>query len=97
MQDMRRGVVAGDAGAARTVDRRGNLIAHGDGAGRDLRFVAHKTLLRRLRVKHVGFGASAAKRAGIADLAAHLGVERGRVKHGLRLPHLRKVYQRAHR
>ena len=83
MQDMRRGVVAGDAGAARTVDRRGNLIAHGDGAGRDLRFVAHKTLLGRLRVKHVGFGASAAKRAGIADLAAHLSVEGSRVKHDL--------------
>ena len=32
-------------------------------------------------VKHVGFGASAAKRAGITDLAAHLSVEGSRVKH----------------
>ena len=81
VQDMRRGVVAGDAGAARTVDRRGDLVAHSDGVGRDLHLVAHKSLLRSLRVEHVRLGVGAAKRTGIADLAAHLGVEGGRVEH----------------
>ena len=93
---MRGRVVARDARAALGVHRRRHRIAHGKRAFRHRHLVRHKALLGRLGVAHFGDGPSGAQRAGVAHLAAHLGIERRRVQNDLaRLACGKRLHARA--
>ena len=83
VQHVRAGVVAADRGAAGDVDRGGHRDAGLQGASRDPRRVASQAGEGERGVEHLGLAAFGPDRAGVADLTAALGVERGAVEEQL--------------
>ena len=80
VQDVRAGVVAPDRLAPRRVDRRGRLLPRAQLALDDAHAVADEPGQRVGRVEHLGPPGVGGDRAGVADLAAALGVERRAVE-----------------
>ena len=83
VQQVRAGVVAADGAATLDVDRRRGLLAGRDVALDDAREVAAQTGQGERGVEHLGPAGVGDDRAGVADLATRLGVERRAVEEDL--------------
>jgi hypothetical protein len=83
VQHMGRGVIAADAVAADAVDRGRDGVAFGDAPLPQDRVVHDHAGSPVARIGHLEFARRGNDRAGIADLAAGLGVERRAVEHDL--------------
>ena len=76
MEQMRAGMVARNALAAKLVDNRTNGVAHMKLAFDDFHVVAGKALFGGFRIDDFSLEAFALDNAGVAHFAAHFGVER---------------------
>ena len=76
VQDVRAGVVASDRVAPRHVDGGRGLLAGSDLAFGDAHDVTVQPGKRKRRVEHLGATGVGGDRAGVADLATRLGIER---------------------
>ena len=83
MEQMRAGMVARNALAAKLVDNRANGVAHVKLAFDDFHVVAGETLLGSLGIDDFSLEAFAFDNAGVAHFAAHFGVERSQAQHNL--------------